>query len=441
MSFIINHSKTLIPIVSILITFDYGNGRTTGAILKVKIGKIGNRVSNLLFWGNESQMRRFWTFILVIFLTPTVGLTLTFLMLLISPVFKLRVSIIPTNYFGHFVYEIDRLISLNYSLAKRTIFTPQPNISNKFFWRVIKPKFKVWPRLIIIPTFIMINILHLQSQLILTLVKDPKFSESKKLMESKSWFELVLKNVIPNYLHPIREFGYLKPIVSFLLRERSFRDKTRQERKDASTYRDVNPKNYESLVESLSENFQCIRAGKEVLDSRISDKLGASPLHDHSEEREIEDFITVSESKVCVTTDSGSLMLPILFRKRSFLTNLSLYGLINCVPNQIVMLKKYRFVSSSYELNFFELMEMGVHTFTEDCEFTACGIIPIENSSIEIEALKEEIVAYSAGEWAPTPKNQETVHKINNYFFDKRISPVDFVFSNTWIDSNFHLFS
>jgi putative glycosyltransferase (TIGR04372 family) len=151
------------------------------------------------------------------------------------------------------------------------------------------------------------------------------------------------------------------------------------------------------------------------------------------DQSDFNDFLLVGNSDICVTTDSGSTTMPLLFRKKIIQTNLSLYGLINGPSSPFVTLKDFRSISSYKLLSLRELFELGIHLISDQKNFDLLGVEVMENSQEDLNQLTEEIEDLYSGIWRPNKLNREVCSIIQKQFATNCHLPKDTYFANSWI--------
>ena len=393
------------------------------------------RIRSLLCPNKASWIRFILTLFLYLLLTIFIGYPLAIFQRISFPLLKLRICIFPTNYLGHFVFEADRYISLNLGIGFKTCFTTQPVIANSYFLNILKQRLKFFPRFIIVPTYLAQHTLPRNGEYVLKIGYVSKLQDEVLVRQSDPWFSL---DNLDNY--PIKNKVYLdskvKPIIAFFLRDADFRSELNNPLTlSSSNYRDVTAKNYIPLARSLSSKFSIVKMGRGTKYRQDQDNqfwYNYSVSHDQSD---FNDFLLVGNSDICVTTDSGSITMPLLFRKKMIQTNLSLFGLVNGPSSTFVTLKDHRYIASDKLLSLKELFELGIHLISDQKNFDLLGVEVMENSQEDLNQLTEEIEDLYSGIWRPNKLNREVCSIIQKQFAVNCHLPKDTYFANSWISN------
>lgn len=394
-----------------------------------------SRLRFLLCAQNVSWFRFIFTLINYAWLTCLIGYPLAILQRFFYFKFRLRICIFPTKYLGHFVFEADKYISLNLGNGYRTCFTTQPTISNNYFLKILKLRLRFFPRILILPIYLAHHTMPSSSKYILKIGSEIGMLGVVSVRQAEQWFSLdqvedfplVDERCLPNNS---------KPLVALFLRDADYRSKNPSNSNfNSSDYRDVTAANYVPLAKSISDQFSVVKMGRY---SKHQPGLDERYWYDYSvsqDQSDFNDFLITRNSDICITTDSGSLAIPVLFRKKIVQTNLSLFGLIAGPSLTIVTLKDYRCISSGTLLSLKELVKLGVHRITDQKGFENLGIDVIENSPKDLVCLKQEIEELHFGIWRPNRLNKELGSKIQRQFGMDFSIPQDTYFANSWIIS------
>jgi len=398
----------------------------------LRIRDINYRLRNLLIFNNDSEFKYVGLLIFYFFATFLWGIPVAISQRLIYPKFK--VGILPTNYIGHFIYEVDKFLNSKKIKEQKVFFAPQPNISNYAFFNEVKLKLRILPRFIILPIYIANNLLLNKSdKYILKLGSPVKIDESsfqKKWFEFNSTENFDLIKVFPNY-------DQTKPLICFFLRQKiNFDNSTLI---NLSSYRFVTPDNYYLLFQSLAQDFNLVNMGrskKNFIDNGSNESYNYLNSNLQSD---INDLVLTSMSDLCVTTDSGSVMIPLLFQKKIVQTNLSLHGYFSGPSSTVFLLKHHKHLRSGQLLTLRQLIDFGIHKITKQHEFDVRGIQVVENSLEELLELSLEIKSLYDGSWKPSKMNQLVYDKINSQYRTLN-PPSDTFFPNYWVSKNLWFF-
>ena len=393
------------------------------------------RIRSLLCQNNVGWIRFIFTFVLYSLLTIFIGLPLAILQRISFSVLKVRICILPTNYLGHFVFEADRFISLNLGTGYRTYFTTQPTIANIYFLRVLKQRLKFFPRFIIMPVYLAQHTLPCTSKYVLKIGSTGGMPDGVLVSRSDSWFSIDHLDDYP-IKNRVHSNGNVKPFIAFFLRDADFRSGVNNAVTiKSSNYRDVTANNYILLAKRLSSNFSIVKMGKGPKYRQDQDNQFWYNYSVSEEQSDFNDFLLVGNSDICVTTDSGSVAIPLLFRKKIVQTNLSLFGLINGPSNTLVTLKDYRCISSGELLSLNDQLKLGIHLISDQKNFDLLGIEVIENSQEDLSQLAEEIEDFYSEIWRPNIVNQRAWSIIQREFNANYPLPKDTYFANSWISN------
>jgi putative glycosyltransferase (TIGR04372 family) len=393
------------------------------------------RIRSLLCPNKVSWIRFTLTLFLYSLLTIFIGYPLAILQRISFPLLKLRICIFPTNYLGHFVFEADRYISLNLGTGYKTCFTTQPNVANSYFLKILKQRLKFFSRFIIVPTYLAQHTLPRFSQYILKIGSVSKLPDEVLVSRSNPWFSI---DHLDDY--PIKTKVHLdskvKPILTFFLRDNDFRSEVNNSASlSSSSYRCVTATNYIPLARSLSSQFSIVKMGRGTNYHQDHDCEFWYNYSASEDQSDFNDFLLAGNSDVCVTTDSGSITMPLLFRKKIIQTNLSLFGLINGPSSTLVTLKDHRDIASGKLLSLKELVELGVQSISDQKSFDLLGVDLIENSREDLSQLAQEIEDFYNETWRPSKLNQQISSLIQKDFAVNCPLPKDTYFANSWISN------
>jgi putative glycosyltransferase (TIGR04372 family) len=393
------------------------------------------RIRSLLCQNKDGWTRFIIILLFYSLLTIFVGYPLAMLQRISFSVLKIRICILPTNYLGHFVFEADRYISLNLGTGYRTYFTTQPSIANSYFLQILKQRLKFFPRFVIVPIYLAQHTLPRTREYVLKIGSASKLSDEILVKRSDLWFSIdhlddyPIKNKV--HLH-----SKVKPIITFFLRDADFRSELNNPSTlSSSNYRDVTAKNYIPLARSLSSKFSIVKMGRGTKYRQDQDNKFWYNYSVSQDQSDFNDFLLVGNSDICVTTDSGSTTMPLLFRKKIVQTNLSLFGLINGPSSPFVTLKDFRSISSGKLLSLKELFELNIHLISDQKNFDLLGVEVVENSQEDLNQLTEEIEALYSGIWRPNKLNREVCSIIQKQFAANCHLPKDTCFANSWISN------
>jgi putative glycosyltransferase (TIGR04372 family) len=391
------------------------------------------RIRSLLCANDDSWTRFALNLIIYTFLTIIIGFPIAILQKVFYFKFSLKICIFPTNYLGHFVLEADRYISLNLGNGHRTYFTTQPNVANKYFFDKLKLRLKFYPRFFILPIYIAHHAWKRNSRYILKLSSGDEMSDMVLVRQSDPWFIIDQPadghQISNNYFQ-----GQVKPLITLFARDADFRsERSGTAFIESSNYRDVTANNYVPLAQSLAHRFSIIKMGRATKYQLSLDNQYWFNYSISQDQSDFNDFFLTGNSDICITTDSGSLWIPVLFRKKIIQTNLSLFGLIKGPPFTIVTLKDYKLIASGQLLTLTELVKLGIHRISDQKNLDLLGVQVIENSQEDLKCLAKEIEEIYDEVWIPSRLSRKVHSKIARQFVSDFSIPEETYFANSWI--------
>jgi putative glycosyltransferase (TIGR04372 family) len=329
--------------------------------------------------------------------------------------------------------EADKYISLRLGNGYLTFFTTQPNVANSYFFKNLKFRLKFFPRFLILPIYIAHHAWKHNDKYVLKLNSINDMSDMELVRRSDPWFTIDpsvdRRQIINNCFQ-----GKAKPLVALFTRDADFRSK----KSDAvfvesSNYRDVTAGNYVSLAQSLSHRFSIIKMGR---GTKYQPGLDNQYWYNYStsqDQSDSNDFFFIGNSDICITTDSGSLWIPFLFRKKIVQTNLSLFGLVAGPPFTIATIKDYRLIKNDKLLTLAELVKLGIHRISDQKNLDMLGVEVTENSQEDLKRLGQEIEDLFDGVWIPSELSRKVHSKIAVQFAEDFTIPKDTYFANSWV--------
>ena len=398
----------------------------------LKIRDINYRLRNLLLFNESSKFKYVVLLIFYLFAIFLWGIPAAIVQRMIH--IKLKVGILPTNYIGHFIYEVDKLLNSKEINEQKVFFASQSNISNYAFFSVVKKRFKILPRFVILPIYIANKILFDKSNKYIVKLGSPvKIDQSsfqKKWFEFDSTENFDLKKFFPSY-------DESKPLICFFLRQQI--NDNNYTLINSSSYRNVTLDNYFPLFRSLANDFNLINMGRGKKDS-VDDSANEIFSYLNSKlQSDVNDLILTSMSDICVTTDSGSVMIPLLFQRKIVQTNLSLHGYFSGPSSTLFLLKHHRCLKSGQLLTFRQLIDLGIQEITDQYKFDNLKIQVVENSLEELLELGLEIKSLYDGSWKPSKTNELIYDKIHSRYTTLN-PPSGTFFPNYWVSKNLWFF-
>jgi len=325
------------------------------------------------------------------FLSPIFAL----LQRLIAPLILIRIGKIYNHRLGHFILEFDWYHAYETkNIKKRTnrlpvsvdFFFLSSISSNTYLEEVARKSLKIFPREILLGIFLLNKFIIKSRKYFVDFPNRPtdltylnKCTSSCVLSSEEN--EIGEKELEKIGLNPKQK------IVCFFIRDASY-EKYHFPDKDlcSTSYRNCNPALFEKSMEFLAnKGFIVFRMGKMaekplgVKHSNIIDYPYSTIKSDFM------DFYLSSKCNFAVATDSGSMMLPILFRKPLFLSNVpGFHGLIQGECITLFQFKTFIDLDSGDEISLQELMQRKFSIIDSNNEFESARIGHLENNPDEI---------------------------------------------------------
>jgi putative glycosyltransferase (TIGR04372 family) len=404
-----------------------------------------NKLNNLFFPDYEhiNKFKKILNYTLLVFFI-CISLVLALLQRFISPLILIRIGKIYNHRLGHFILEYDWYnTQKNDNFQKQIrklpfyfdLFFLSSSSSNSYFDQVTKNNLNIIPREIILGIFILNK--HF--------LKNKKYLVNFPIRPTDLSY---LDDKPPGHILSSKEndFGKIEleklgintnqEIVCFFVRDAAyekyfFPDKDH----NFSTYRNSNSTPFEKSMEFLAvKGFAVFRMGKsaekslEVRHPNIIDYPFSKIKSDFM------DFYLSSKCKFAVATDSGAMMLPILFRKPLFLANVpSFHGLLqgNCVT--LFQFKTFIDLDSGDEISLTDLLKRNFRMIDSSHGFETARIGHLENSSDEIlHSIVEmlELLDSNTNSKIKYQKSQQVLNLRLNSIISKEITGL---LSNSWV--------
>ena len=355
-----------------------------------------------LFLGHKNSISNIGiVFLLIaIVLHSLAGLFLAIVQRLLKPIVLIRVGRIYNQRLGHFIMELDWYQATNLKSKRRlpfelNLFFLSGESSNVFLERIVKANLHLISRNFLIGVFAVNRIVRGGGKYLIAFPIRPTdfryldnsppgytFSDIEHLSARES---LVEAGINPD-----------EPIVCFFVRDSAYEDKFFQTMNQNSTrYRDCDVVNFEKSMEFLANHgYQVFRMGKYGVKPL---SVGHPKIFDYTFSHIKNDFLDFYISSKCefaVATDSGSMMLPIFFRKPLLLVNVpAFHGILNGKCLTLFQFKTFLDVKSGKEITLLDLIKRGVPEFETNDAFMNAGIVLQENSSNEVlNAVKEMMI-------------------------------------------------
>lgn len=224
-----------------------------------------------------------------------------------------------------------------------------------------------------------------------------------------------------------------REIITLFLRSQRYRSQHLGLKSAVSTeFRDVLQENYQPLITHLSQ-FSFTRVLG--LDSELF-----APLKLSRYEIEFLNFYLVYRSRLCITTDSGSSLIPFLLRIPTIQTNISLTALLQGVPGDFVLPLTYVSLSTHIKISLSELIEKQDFQLTQKNEFESRNIGIIQATEAELSSLSHEISEILQGSWKPSELNESVYTRISLKHGAEFPNLKHARFLNSWVKNNLWFF-
>jgi len=353
------------------------------------------------------------------------------IILIVSPILRVRIGRISSNRIGHFILEYDWYFSF-LRMPRRTgwrihldIFFYGGDVCNNYLDKLWRRRALIAPRSVIYPLYALLRLIPRLSKLLVTLPSRPTdFSTLDGLpssiimteAETKFGSELMLSL-------GIKEDSKL---VCLYVRDSSYAESLGLETKQAS-YRDSKIENYLPLIEYLvSQGYFVVRMGTVARGSIELDTPMFLDYVNSATRSDFLDFFISSKCELAISTDSGMMQFPIAFRKALGLVNVPAYhGIISGKCLTLFQFTSFVDTTSRRELNLKELRERGFEDVDNLEGFLALGISHIENSASELVNFGVELIDFLED---PSAREANYV-EIKNSF--NRISNLEFSTTQT----------
>lgn len=394
------------------------------------------RFRSHFFFGNPNRTEVAGSFFSFFFLILIIGVPFFCIQRLLSPFIVVRVGIFPTNYLGHMIYEYEKYMRVeekSQGKFKFDIFCTQPNIANHFLNSKIRQKLIFWPRALVVPVFF-INRIFKSKYFIMRMGHNFELDGAADFFMMSSIFQFT--DVESKYGEELlHNLGHRKDreIITLFLRTQGYRSQYLASKSAISTdFRDVFRENYQPLITQLNQ-FSFTRVLG--LEPEIF-----SPLTLSQYETELANFYLVYRSRLCITTDSGSSLIPFLLRTPTLQTNITLTALLLGIPGDFVMPLTYIDLLTHSKIPLSELIEKGYFQLTQKNEFESKNIGTIQATEAELSALSHEISEILQGSWKPSELN-DSIHNLIYLKYGTDFPNLKYSrFLNSWVQNNLWFF-
>jgi putative glycosyltransferase (TIGR04372 family) len=382
-------------------------------------------------------------YLFFIFLSPIFALLQRF----IAPLILIRVGKIYNHRLGHFILEFDWYHAYETkNIKKRTsrfpmsvdFFFLSSNSSNTYLEEVARKSLKIFPREILLGIFLLNKFILKNRKYLVDFPKRPtdltyldKCASSCVLSSEEN--DIGEKELVKLGLNPEQE------MVCFFIRDASYERHYFPDRDPGSTrYRNSDPALFEKGMEFLAnKGFIVFRMGKTaekplgVKHSNIIDYSYSAIKSDFM------DFYLSSKCKFAVATDSGSMMLPILFRKPLFLANIpGFHGLLQGECVTLFQFKTFINLDSGDEISLQDLLQKNFSIIDSSNEFESARIGLLENNPDEILYSIIEMLDLLNSKSNLKMKYQKSQQLLNLRLESSITKEITGLLSNSWIEKH-----
>lgn len=336
-------------------------------------------------------MKKLFKIILIILNIPFL-----LLIILIYPIFKIRINELETRALGHFSITTEIFLSelkRNIHGKKKTIYLwfTNPEIANNYLLSKWKKKIIIGPRIILKPLFKII-----QKYSFLKFLKSPFRHWRENDNRKKHWQANDIYNVLPktkpNIVFDDKEKNYcnnyLEKINTKVDNYICFFSRSGHYRGDATQLRDSDIKNQIKGVLDLccKNNLKAIRMGSAHQKLKKYNKSIIDYANSKSK-NEILDIFLPMNCKFMIGTNSGMNMIPAINRKKTLVVDKADIHAIHAHAETYIPLmipKKFKKLSNNRLLNFSKVFELKLTEFHYEKDLNKFGYQSVSNSPIEI---------------------------------------------------------
>ena len=352
---------------------------------------LSEQVKFVLGFAHTSYKAQVGLWVSIIFL----GFPIWIVTLLLRPILEVRFWGIPATRLGHLVLETDLFVTKNIQSKKKVLFACffAGDPINLFFSTTLTKTLWIWPRSLAGAAFIFQQAFSRRSSRHWAV---GKLTEAKILTPSSRWIDDGLNMDEVKVLLETLGADPHKPYICLWARDSSYGSEVDPSRNQwLNSYRDVSIENYGPMVELIKKSgYEVIRMGRL---SNDTERKSPPPYFDYSSSQQRSDrndFLLTKYCSFAVAGDSGSVSIPLLYRKPIALVNIgSFIGLIDAPSVRIVTMKRLISSVEEHPITMSEIQKLGADQFNRRDQFEAKNISHIENSPEDLEAVAEEIIA------------------------------------------------
>jgi putative glycosyltransferase (TIGR04372 family) len=354
-------------------------------------------------------------------------LPLTFLLLLLCLIFKIRFGKIRTERIGHMAFELGMYLNeLDNGMHQNNYdifyYDFQNIVSNKYFLNLLKRRIKIYN------SFIIKHIIKLN--------KTIGFDISVPLLK-KHFDELGFNNTnippinfnetevkLAHDLLTLMNFDFNKKYLCLHLRDSSYLE-TFIPNQDLSyhKYRDVNINNYLLMINKMEQyNTNIIRIGVQSNQSLHNKYSNYFDFINKNRNEFLETFL-IKNCKFFICTNSGPCALGTFFRVPNAFVNvtpfLGVYGISR--KNDMFLPKKYYSKISNNFLTLDYILKNGIANLAQNHLYNELNIEVVENTESEISDFINEMYLKINNSWILLAEEEELLSRYNKILISNNI--------------------
>jgi putative glycosyltransferase (TIGR04372 family) len=367
-------------------------------------------------------------FIQIILLTP-----LIFLILILSPIFRVRIGKIKSNLIGHMttpmeIFIGEKKIGLHPKNEIVLWYLQDGQITNKFLYKSLNKELLILPGIILFPLHIFFSKFRLTEKFVYYKVIETQKDRKKKFLgdkqiddndifiNSKSYINFSKKEIEygdnflkKNFIEKNQKF------VCFASRSKNFKDESINSLRNGSIRSQILGINY-----LLDNKYKAVRMGRKEQEKM---KDVNNNIFDYSFSNEIDDFLDIyiiSKCKFMICTQHGLNEVATAMRVPKLVVNFWFWcDLYANHLSPIIVPKKIFSIKEKKLLNYVEIFKRGLDS-NSTTESLGCNYESIDNNENEIlDATKEmyNLVEFNNLDLKYQFNNQlDFWNKFKNYF-------------------------
>jgi len=320
--------------------------------------------------------------------TLFLGLPLWLLSASLKPFLEIRFLAIPGPRLGHLVAEADCLISKkipNRSRVLYFVFFAGPPV-NTFFGEILRKRLIIWPTFLVGGAFVWQQVFT--SPLSRHWAVSTPYASGLTL--SSKWVEDDLNMKQLEQLLESFDLDPVRPYVCLWVRDSSYgstADPLRNQ--DYSSHRDSTIANHLKMCETLQQHgYSVVRMGRVTQDDTTTNKQAFFDYSSDNQRSDRNDFLLTKFCAFAISGDSGSVFLPILYRKPLALVNIGGFvGVQGGESVKVVALKRLEWQNTGLPVSSSQILQRSMYLFTDKSQFEKLGVEIFENTPEELEGV------------------------------------------------------